>query len=73
MPIAWDELGPAIGPAYFTVANAPARLANLAADPWADFRRAEAPLGGAGKPASGRSAASGKAGRTPARKRRKAA
>jgi bifunctional non-homologous end joining protein LigD len=43
MPLAWDDLGPAIGPAHFTVANAPARIA-AAADPWADFRRAEAPL-----------------------------
>jgi bifunctional non-homologous end joining protein LigD len=37
MPLAWDELGPEIGPAHFTVANAPARVANTA-DPWADFR-----------------------------------
>jgi bifunctional non-homologous end joining protein LigD len=43
MPLAWDELGPEIGPAHFTVANAPARVANTA-DPWADFRRAEKPL-----------------------------
>lgn len=44
MPLAWDELGAAIGPDYFTVENAPARLAALDADPWADFRRAAAPL-----------------------------
>ena len=43
MPLAWDELGPDIGPAHFTVANAPARIA-AAPDPWADFRRAAAPL-----------------------------
>ena len=43
MPLAWDELGPEIGPAQFTVANAPARVANTS-DPWADFRRAERPL-----------------------------
>ncbi len=43
MPLAWDELGPEIGPAHFTVANAPARVANTA-DPWADFRRAARPL-----------------------------
>ena len=43
MPLAWDELGPAIGPAHFTVANAPARVANTA-DPWADFRAAAMPL-----------------------------
>jgi bifunctional non-homologous end joining protein LigD len=51
MPIGWDELGPDIGPATFTVANAPARLANLTVDPWADFRKAQAPIGGKGKPA----------------------
>ena len=28
MPLAWEELGPEIGPAHFTVANAPARVAN---------------------------------------------
>lgn len=44
MPLAWDELGPEIGPAYFTVANATTRLANLTSDPWADFRHAAAPL-----------------------------
>ena len=43
MPLAWDELGPEIGPAHFTVANAPARVANTP-DPWADFRKAERPL-----------------------------
>ena len=43
MPLAWDELVPEIGPAQFTVANAPARVANTS-DPWADFRHAERPL-----------------------------
>lgn len=43
MPLAWDELGPETGPARFTVANAPERVANTP-DPWADFRRAERPL-----------------------------
>lgn len=38
MPLEWDELSNAIGPAYFTVLNAPPRLAALAKDPWADFR-----------------------------------
>ena len=38
MPLAWDELGPDLGPAYFTVTNSIARLGNLTADPWADFR-----------------------------------
>lgn len=44
MPLAWDELSPSIGPAYFTVENAPTRLASLTADPWADFRAAAAPI-----------------------------
>ena len=35
---------PEIGPAYFTVRNAPTRLASLAADPWADFRASAAPI-----------------------------
>ena len=43
-PLAWDELSPAIGPAYFTVLNMPTRLASLRADPWADFRKAAKPL-----------------------------
>ena len=45
MPLAWEELSGEIGPAYFTVPNAPARLANLGTDPWEDFRKAEVPLG----------------------------
>ena len=44
MPLGWDELGPDIGPAYFTVNNVPARLAALAADPWQDFRASARPL-----------------------------
>ena len=51
MPIGWDELGPEIGPATFTVMNAAARLANIAADPWSDFRKAQAPIGRKAKPA----------------------
>ena len=41
------------GPAYFTIRNTPTRLASLAADPWADFRQAAAPIETrkAGKPA----------------------
>jgi bifunctional non-homologous end joining protein LigD len=46
MPLGWDELGNGIGPAYFTVANTPTRLAHLATDPWSDFRRAAVPLPG---------------------------
>ena len=44
MPLDWGELGPEIGPAYFTVANSGSRLANLAADPWGGFRDAAVPL-----------------------------
>jgi bifunctional non-homologous end joining protein LigD len=43
LPLAWEELSPEIGPDYFTTRNAPARLSSLA-DPWADFRAAEAPI-----------------------------
>ena len=49
MPLAWDELDPSIDSAHFTVMNAMARLDNLASDPWADFRKAEAPLKASGK------------------------
>ncbi|SJM32621.1 DNA ligase D [Mesorhizobium delmotii] len=44
MPLAWDELGPGIGPAYFTVENTPTRLASLSSDPWQDFRAAAVPI-----------------------------
>ncbi len=44
MPLAWNELSPGIGPAYFTIQNTPTRLASLAADPWGDFRAAAAPI-----------------------------
>ncbi len=44
MPLGWEELGPEIGPAYFTIDSAPARLASLAHDPWKDFRAAAAPI-----------------------------
>lgn len=43
-PLSWDELGPGIGPAYFTVGNMPTRLTALAADPWEGFRAAAVPL-----------------------------
>ena len=43
MPLAWEELTPEIGPAYFTTRNTPARIASVA-DPWADFRAAAAPI-----------------------------
>ena len=44
MPLGWEELSPAIESSHFTVANAMARLDNLTTDPWADFRKAAAPL-----------------------------
>ena len=44
MPLDWGELSPAIGPAYFTVNNAPARIAALDADPWERFWTAAVPL-----------------------------
>jgi bifunctional non-homologous end joining protein LigD len=47
MPLAWEELSPEIGPAYFTVENTPTRLASLQSDPWQNFRASEAPLAGA--------------------------
>lgn len=40
MPLAWEELNPGIGPAYFTIENSPTRLAALTKDPWAEFRSA---------------------------------
>jgi bifunctional non-homologous end joining protein LigD len=44
MPLGWDELSPAIGPAFFTLPTAPARLAALNDDPWGDFRKAAVAL-----------------------------
>jgi bifunctional non-homologous end joining protein LigD len=44
MPLAWEELNEAIGPAYFTVMNTPARIASLKEDPWKDFRAAAKPI-----------------------------
>ncbi len=44
MPLDWEELSPALGPAHFTVANAPTRLASLETIPWSSFRDAAAPL-----------------------------
>jgi bifunctional non-homologous end joining protein LigD len=45
MPLGWEELSPAVGPAYFTVKNAPTRMAALRSDPWAGFHEAAASLG----------------------------
>ncbi|KQV64426.1 DNA ligase D [Rhizobium sp. Root1220] len=44
MPLAWSELTDDIGPAYFTVDNAPARLESLAKDPWEAFFASAVPL-----------------------------
>ncbi|EJM99393.1 DNA ligase D [Phyllobacterium sp. YR531] len=44
MPLDWDELTPGIGPAYFTVLNAPTRMAYIKRDPWEDFRKEAAPI-----------------------------
>ncbi len=52
MPLGWDELGPEIGPAYFTIGSAPASLASLADDPWKGFRAAAAPIEGRKRRAS---------------------
>ena len=46
MPLGWDELGPDIGPAHFTVYNATQRMAALGKDPWDGFRSAAVPLNG---------------------------
>lgn len=44
MPVAWNELDSGIGPSYFTLQNAPTRLASLSRDPWSGFRAAAAPI-----------------------------
>jgi bifunctional non-homologous end joining protein LigD len=44
MPLAWNELSPEVGPAFFSIKNAATRLASLAEDPWAGFRAAAAPI-----------------------------
>lgn len=44
MPLEWSELTTEIGPAYFTVDNAPARLDALSKDPWDGFFAAAKPL-----------------------------
>lgn len=44
MPVAWEDLGPAIGPDHFTVNTTPSYLATRSADPWEGFRKAAVPL-----------------------------
>jgi bifunctional non-homologous end joining protein LigD len=51
MPLAWEELSPAVGPDYFTIENAPSRIAGTV-DPWQDFRRAAHPLNRAARSAA---------------------
>ncbi|MBC7736246.1 MAG: DNA ligase D, partial [Candidatus Saccharibacteria bacterium] len=51
-PLTWEELGPAIGPAHFTVDTMPRRLAVLPADPWADYAGEARPLKSATKTAA---------------------
>jgi bifunctional non-homologous end joining protein LigD len=43
-PVGWEELGPGLGPASFTVINLPERLDALTRDPWEGFQEAAAPL-----------------------------
>ncbi|ABC89433.1 putative DNA ligase protein [Rhizobium etli CFN 42] len=44
MPLEWSELTIEVGPAYFTVDNAPTRLDALPRDPWDGFFAAAKPL-----------------------------
>ncbi len=44
MPLAFDELGPDLRPAHFTLSNAPGHIAARPSDPWADLTAAAAPL-----------------------------
>ena len=37
VPLAWEELSPALTPSFFTVENLPTRLQHLRSDPWAEF------------------------------------
>lgn len=57
MPVTWEELDQITGAAQFTIDNAPVRLANLADDPWTDFRAAATPLPGITRPTRKRAGA----------------
>ena len=70
MPLAWNELSPGIGPAYFTIQNTPTRLASLAADPWGDFRAAAAPIEGRGRASRPNDISATRAGYAPPSQRR---
>lgn len=39
-PLAWEELGPEIGPTHFKLDNLPSRLESLRSDPWEGFWKA---------------------------------
>ena len=39
VPLAWEELSPAIKPNHFTVENLPARLERMRKDPWAELSK----------------------------------
>lgn len=55
-PLGWEELGPEIGPAHFTVDAMPTRLASMRSDPWETFRASAAPIPVAPKPKRRRAA-----------------
>ena len=44
-PLNWEELGPSLDPAAFTIRTVPARVAEQAADPWAEIGRTRQRLG----------------------------
>jgi bifunctional non-homologous end joining protein LigD len=44
VPVAWEELSPALKPNQFTLANLPARLARLKRDPWKDIGKVDQAL-----------------------------
>jgi bifunctional non-homologous end joining protein LigD len=44
-PVGWEELGPKLTAARFTVANLPRRLAALSADPWEAYFSSPQPIG----------------------------
>jgi bifunctional non-homologous end joining protein LigD len=44
VPLAWEELSPALKPNHFSVENLPARLARLRKDPWAELLKVKQTL-----------------------------
>ena len=53
VPIAWEELTPALRPDQFTLANIDARLARLKNDPWAEYMKVKQRLTVAARKAVG--------------------